>query len=155
MYPTKRDAEEAYRDLKAHMADIRSYAVQERVKLVSPATQVSARVLSDLMEGSHSRVETMNALSSTPGVADYARSLYPDRTALNITAEFQSVRAALLAVRDWLSTQITTTDNASGRPDLEVWNGYIREDRMFGIAVVADLVPLMDAVIASIEDPNA
>lgn len=146
-FPTALNAREAYDDIRDRMRQVRALTVQERAKIA--AASVTADLLISLMSGLHRQVAAMEALTSTPGLAQYARD-QADNQALNIVAEYTAARTAIWAARDWLSTNLNALNNASGRPDLHEWNGFEVGFRSFTTGQTAPLLPLLDAITAAI-----
>jgi hypothetical protein len=84
-----------------------------------------------------------------PGIADYAQAQENDPT-LDIAAEFTGMVNAITAARDWIATNFPKS--ANGFVEVYQIDGTKRfADPSFTAATLTNLLPLLDAITASID----
>jgi len=138
--------ERAFAALLRQANSTKQFLIQQRTRMVAPTCE--ANVPLGIIEHCAIVLALFDGWAATPGLLQYVRDQYAD-AAYDIVAEYQTTRAALVALRNGL--------RAGFPEDANGWLLYRRLDangrlvtRTFTAAQLVDSVPLMDAVINSI-----
>lgn len=142
-YPTNSLAS-TLENIDREIASIKSAATRYRTTL---ETDTVATVIIDIAIRARRHIASLNTAAAVPGIAAYARDMKNDQ-GLDIVAEFNTVKAAVQAVQDWITTNFPT--DGSGFLLRETWGANGPVDRSFPAGQTAGLRTLLATVEASI-----
>lgn len=115
----------------------------------SAAGNVTGRAVMQLMEEFSHINDRLNALKTTPGLAEYTQAQYNDAQ-LDIAAEFTKMQAALVACISWIQTNLPKDAGGRWLAVEEIIDGK-RLDRMFAPATTAGLRTVLTTLAATID----
>lgn len=127
---------------------IQCKTVAQSASAALAADNQSANAIIQLLSQMKSFIETFDAVAATPGLAAYAQEQEND-PAYDVVAEFNAMRAAAVAVRDWIITNFPTSAGGFIEKDTLNADGSITV-RQFTPAQTVGLVAALDALVATI-----
>lgn len=133
-------------DIDRRMISIKSAAARDKTKLL--AGPVFASLLIDEAIKAQEHMDALTAAAATPGIVQYAKDQKNDQ-GLDVVTEFNAVRDALEAVKDWIVATFPLSGGFLLRESWDLQTGTV--DRTFSTGATAPLVILLDALIATID----
>lgn len=124
----------------------KNYATQASAQLA--AGSVSGNAVIQVMSQMKSFVEIFDGVSSTPGIAQYARDQENDQ-GYDVVAEFTAMRNECVACRDWVITNFPTSAGGFIEKDTLEVDGAITV-RSFTSGQTAGLQTALNALAAAI-----
>lgn len=107
-FPTALTAAESFGKVQATARRMQTAIQQLHDQSAAGNTAVVTYV--QMINNIHGAVTLWDSLAATPGLVQYARDQYNDQT-LDIVAEFQAMRAAVIGLRNWIFANIPKDAN--------------------------------------------
>lgn len=121
--------------------------LSETRKAESAAGDISASVLRELVNRLVAADAAFAEVASVPGIADYAQAQEGD-AAYDVAAEFNAMRAAVQATRDWI---LNAVPQSGGFVLVEAWDASGVSQRTFTPTQTAGLRTQLDSLMAAID----
>lgn len=138
---------EGLRSAQRTALQIKAYAV--KTNALMSAGPVSANVVLTVMSNMKDAIIEWNAIRQLPGIGQYAKDQFNDQ-ALDVVAEFTTMREAAIDVRDWVINTFPVSDPGGFLERVMLESDGSITTRTFSVLLTEPLRTKLDALILTV-----